>query len=508
MRKQAIRYTAAGAVGVILVLALTFMLNWLGARHWRRFDWTSSHLYTLSEKTLNVLEGLDTDVRVVVFMTPASKLYEQVKELLDRYRAASPHIKVEFIDPDKEPLKTRQLAQQFGISAANTVVFAVGDRTKYITSDQMAEYDYSGIQFGQGPRIKSFKGEEQFTGAILSLVAPKVPKVYFVTGHGEASVKGRGMPGRSLAVLKEALKRENIEADDTSLLSGEVPKDADALVIAGPTAPYAEQEVEALDRYLDRGGRLLVCLDPLLERDGTMRHVRLEKQLARRGVEFRDDLVVDPSRRLPFFDLSAVYLTDFRSHDVTKGMEGLAVLFPVTRSLGSGSGDGYTARPIIETTAKGWGETDLAGVLRGRVDRDDRDHKGPVAVAVVAEARTDEGGTAGKKKHETSEKGAAKAPGGEKGAESPRPWRIVAFGDSDFLTDGQIANAGNLTLALNAFHWLVEQEEALGIPPRAVEQVSLFLSREQLRAIFLLVLVGMPAAAIVLGIVVWRRRRH
>ena len=142
MRKQAIRYTLSGVVGIVLAVALTVMVNWLGARHYACADWTTSKIYSLSDKTRNIVGELDEDIRVIVFMTPASPLYDQVSELLNRYAAVSPKINVEYIDPDREPLKTRQLAEQFGISVANTVVFSYADRTKYVTSDQMADYDY------------------------------------------------------------------------------------------------------------------------------------------------------------------------------------------------------------------------------------------------------------------------------------------------------------------------------------------------------------------------------
>ena len=223
MRKQALRYTLSGVVGVVLAIALTVMVNWLAARHYLSADWTSSKMYSISDKTANVLKDLDQEIRVIVFMTPASPLYDQVYELLSRYAAASDKIVVEYIDPDKEPLRTRQLAEQFGISVADTVVFSYGDRTKYVTSDQMADYDYAGMQYGQAPTMRAFTGEEQFTSAILSLVAPDVPKVYFVTGHGEASLENAGggaQSDRSLAILAESLKRENIETADTVLLTG------------------------------------------------------------------------------------------------------------------------------------------------------------------------------------------------------------------------------------------------------------------------------------------------
>jgi ABC-type uncharacterized transport system involved in gliding motility auxiliary subunit len=499
MRQHAVRFAATSSAAILLAAALTVMVNWVGARHWKRGDWTSTQIYSLSEKSERILAGLQEEIRVVVFMTPQSALYEQVRELLDRYAGASSKLKVEYIDPDREPLKTRQLAEQFGISLANTVVFSYGERSKYVTSDQMADYDYSGMQFGGAPNLKSFKGEEQFTAAILSLVAPRVPKVYFVTGHGEATPETTAGRERSLASLGEALRRENMTVAETSLLSGKVPDDADALAIIGPTKGFAEQEVTLLAAYLDRGGRLLVALDPLIDPAGSMRKTGLEPMLAAHGVEIQDDLVVDPSRRLSNSDLSVVYLDQFTSHPVTQGLEGVAVLFPVTRSVAPTNGQGFTSRRLVETTADGWGETDLGKLLRGEaVEKGATDVAGPVAVAVAVES------------------GSVPGPDGEEGEESPKPeaksagngMRMVVLGDSDFLVDGIVANLGNLTLALNSFNWLVKREEALGIPPRTVEQVSLYLNQRQLTMIFLITVVAMPGAAIVAGILVWRRRRH
>ncbi len=491
MRQQSLRYGAAGGLGLILVVGLVIMANWLGERHYRRWDWTSSKLYSLSEKSLNLVGALEDDVKVVVFMVPGGPLYDQVHELLSRYQAASDRITVEYIDPDKEPLRTTQLTQQYGVSVADTVVFIVGDpenqRTKYVTAEQMVEYDYSGMQYNQPPTITAFKGEEQFTSAILSLVETEVPKIYFVTGHGEAGLAAVGtgaLAQRSLTVLADALRRDNMEAADISLLSGEVPSDADVIVIVGPTTAYTEAEIEALGGFLDDGGRLLVALDPLIEPDGTMRPTRLEAFLADRGVLVGDDLVVDPSRKLPFFDLSAVYLSDFAAHPVTQGLEGIAVLFTVTRSLVTDSDD---ARVLVETSAEGWGETDLGMLLRGEpVEFDDGvDTMGPVAVAVVVEGPV------------------ADAP--EAGEDN---YRLAVFGDSDFLTDVEIGNAGNLIIGMNTLNWMTSRERSMGIPPRDVEDLSLFIPQQKMRIIQVVVLLVMPGAAIAMGILVWRRRKH
>jgi ABC-type uncharacterized transport system involved in gliding motility auxiliary subunit len=410
-------------------------------------------------------------------MTPGSTLFEQTKELLERYRAKSGKVTVEYIDPDRDPLRTRTLVDQYGVAQANTVVFVAGERKKYVTSDQLADYDYSGAQFGQAPRMTGFKGEEQFTSAILGVVNPKVPKIYFSTGHGEPELEGFAESG--LSQFKELLKRDNLEAQTTSLLRGEVPADCDLLVIAGPKAPFAEPEKTALEAYLGRGGRLLLLLDPVI--GSGARPSGLEELLERRGVRFGNDLVIDPARQLPFYNAAAVYVSDFRSHPAVNSLQGLAVLLPVARSVTTTAAAGATSTILLTTSDQGYGETDLAGVLAtGRAPKDDKDTPGPVSLAVAAQSEGDK----------------------ENG------WRLVAVGNSLFLANNQLENAGNLNLGLNAVNWLVRREEALGIAPRQPEQVQLVLSQQQMTAVWVLSIVVLPLAAIALGVTVWWRRRR
>jgi ABC-type uncharacterized transport system involved in gliding motility auxiliary subunit len=453
------------------------MVTWLSYRHYVRADWTSSKIYSLSDKTKNVLKGIKDEVRVVVLMTPTTPLFTETKELLSRYEAVCPKLKVEFIDPERYPLRTKQLAQEFGVSAANTVVFAAAGRKKYVTSDQLADYDYSGMQMGQPPKLKGFKGEEQFTSAVLGVVSPKVPKVYFVTGHGEHDPDSATEDGMSQ--LKELLKRDNLEVAKATLLSGSVSADCDLLVIAGPRTPFTDPEKSALSGYMEKGGRALVLLDPVL--GAQQRPSGLEELVKAYGVQVNSDLVIDPARKLPYFDLSAVYVTDFRSHPAVDGLQGLAVLLPVARSVTTTTAQGATSTILLTTSDKGWGETNLDRLVgSGQAEKDAKDTPGPVPLGVAAQSEKDK----------------------DKG------WRLVAFGNSAFATNAQVANAGNVNLALNAVNWLAKQEQALGIAARSPEQVQLFLSATQMRNVFLISLVGLPVLAIVLGVAVWWRRRR
>ena len=490
MRRERIVNASTMTLGVVLAVVLFGMVNWVAYRHYVRADWTSSKMYTLSAKTENVLKSLDKDVSVVVFMTPQTPLFQDTRELLTRYQAASSHVRVEFIDPDRNPLRTQQLAKEYGVSAANTVVFSVGAHRKYVSSEQLADYDYSGVQYGQSPKLKAFKGEEQFTSAILAVVNPSRPRVYFTTGHGEHDPTGSKEDGYS--EFTAALKRDNLDVETATLLSGGVPKDCDVLVIAGPTAPFADVEKKAITDYIAGGGRVLAMLDPVL--GGRQRPSGLAELLRSYGVVADNDIVVDPDQRLPLFGLETVYTTKFGVHPVVDGMQGLAVLLPIARSISTVTVPKVTDTTLLSTSAGGWGETDIAAILAGKpIARDDKDIKGPVSLGVAAEPEPEAPAKAG-------EGAAAKDPAAE--------WRLVVFGDSDFAANASVANAGNLNLGLNAVNWLARQQQALGIAPRQPEQVSLYLSAAQMRGITLLSLIGLPGAAILLGVAVWWRRRR
>jgi ABC-type uncharacterized transport system involved in gliding motility auxiliary subunit len=357
-------------------------------------------------------------------------------------------------------------------------VFSAGDRKKYVTSDQLAENDYSGIQYGQQPKMKGFKGEEQFTAAILGVVSPKVPKVYFSTGHGEHDPDGMDADGYS--ELRDAVKRDNLEVQKTSLLSGFVPSDCDLLVVAGPKASFADPEKAALKTFLDKGGRALILLDPVLgNRTGSS---GLEGLLKGYGVEVNSDLVVDPGKQLPFFSVAAVYADQFRSHPVVNGMQGLAVLLPVARSVTTATAQGASSTILLTTTDQGWGQRSLAVNAAGQLEikKAPGDTPGPVPLGVAAQSEKDK----------------------------DEGWRLVVFGNSAFAVNQYLANAGNINLALNAVDWLAKQEQALGIAPRTPEQVQLFLSSAQMRRVLLISLIGLPACAIALGVAVWWRRRR
>jgi ABC-type uncharacterized transport system involved in gliding motility auxiliary subunit len=479
-RRQWVR-TGTLSAGVLLLAALLVILNYFGWKYYKRFDWTGSQLYSLSDKTKKVLQGLNQDVDFVVFMSPDQQrdLYQPTNELLQRYGAASRRVHVKFLDLEKNPLEAQSLSQRYGVQTQGVVV-ASGSDKRVIASADLADIDSTSGE----PRISGYKGEQLFTGAILQLSERHKPKILFTTGHGEHSLDDQG--GNGLALAQQILGRDNFDLSEwASLGQAGVPAGTDLLVIAGPTSSFVQPELDAFSAYLDNGGRMLALLDPTLApagAEGGLAKTNFEGWLARYGIKAGQDIVVDPTAILPFFGPETIFIKSYGEHPITKPFAGagVPVLMSLVRSMAGGSAPGIKVTELLRTAPQGWGETDLAHL--DRAGKDAADVAGPVPVGVVAESTLT-------------------APG-------KKSMRLAVFGDSDFATNQLLqANQPNALLLANTLNWLVEREALLGIPPKKTEQVRLTLTGDEIRKVYLMAAL-LPILAVALGGYVFSRRRR
>ncbi len=261
MRKRILQETNWG-VFLVLVAALFLIVNYLGFRHYHRWDLTANKNFTLSPQTVKVLKGLKQPLDVIVFLAPTDELYGRVKDLLSAYSAAGPKVNVEYIDPDRDRARMQLLAQKYKVSVANVVVFDTDGRSKYVEKDQMVDYDFSAMQRGGRPTVKDFKAEEAFTNAILDVLNPKKPVIYFTSGHGERTA---GEKAEGIGLFRDRLAKEgDVLRDWEGLGKPSVPADADLLVVAGPTRPFLADESDVIAAWLKKGGRALFLMDPEL----------------------------------------------------------------------------------------------------------------------------------------------------------------------------------------------------------------------------------------------------
>lgn len=474
--------TGTLSAGVLLVAALLAIVNYFGWKYHKRFDWTSSSLYTLSEKSKNVLEGLKRDIEFVVFLPPNDELYQPVQEILSQYDAASQRVAVRYVDPQRNRIEAERLIQQYQIQGYGVVVASGNDR-RVIQSADLAEMDFSGMQLGQAPTLSGFKGEQLFTGAILQLGEGRKPKVIFTTGHGERSLDNQGAEG--LTGIQEILGADNFDVEEWAALGqSTIPPGTDLVVVAGPKSPFLRPELDALAAYLNGGGRVLAMLDPVLgQAEGTgLTPTGFESWLNQFGIRLGTDIVVDPPRTIPGFTAATLFSNEYGDHPVTNALSqsGLPVLVSVARSVRQAEGGAAAGTAeLLRTSGDGWGETNLAALAE--VERGPEDIAGPLSLGVAVEAEKGQG----------------------------RKMRLVVFGDSDFATNQLVqANSPNGILLSNALNWLVAREALLAIPPRKTEQVRLNLTREQSWTVYGVALLLLPSLAIVGGLLVWARRRR
>lgn len=447
------RGSANAAVSVLLVLGIVAMVEAIGVRHSKRFDLTANDQFSLSPQSAKLVAGLDQEVEAVCFYKESQEGRQELEDLLESYRHEGPRFKYRFVDPDRQPGDARR----YDVASYGTTVLVSGSR-------QERAYGTT---------------EREITNALIKVTREGTKKFCFLGGHGE---RGVGEPeGNGMSALKQNLERENFTTEELLLLrTTGVPADCDVLVVAGPKSDLLPSEAEAIDRYLQGGGRALVMADP-----GEL--PALETMLLRHGAVLDNDIVVDTMSRMFGGDYLMPIVSRYEPHEITRNFA-LATFFPVARSveLAEPPPDGVEGTLLAYTGAEAWGESDRARLEKERkVQFDAADRQGPVALAAVltreAEAKDDT------------------AP--------PREMRLVVFGDSDFATNAYLMTSGNGNLVLNAMSWLAEEEDLVAIRPKLASAEPLFLTATQGRLIFLLPVVVMPLALLVAGAVVVTRRR-
>lgn len=169
LRKR-LRHSSYAVIVTILVIGITVLVN-LSVKavedNWAlRLDMSYNSLTTFSDTTKQAIAGLEQDVVFYLMATSGSENAELV-EILERYRAASKHIRLEVIDPDKNPGLVNQFRDEDTTLGNNTVVVANADGTRHKV---IAYYDMVNISMDQNTQqryIHSYNFERMLTQGML-----------------------------------------------------------------------------------------------------------------------------------------------------------------------------------------------------------------------------------------------------------------------------------------------------------------------------------------------------
>ena len=106
LKARQTKFTAYATVYILVTIAVLAALNFLANRYTKSYDSTANKQFSLSDQTIKVVKGLKNDVNVYYF--DESSRFPQARDLLDRYSALSPKLKVDFIDPVKKPQQAKE----------------------------------------------------------------------------------------------------------------------------------------------------------------------------------------------------------------------------------------------------------------------------------------------------------------------------------------------------------------------------------------------------------------
>ena len=458
------RREARFAIGLALVASLSAAIaaNLWARRLDTRIDFTRHGVYSLGPETTRALASLDAPVRITFFYDLRNQSHRDARALLDRYAEASPWLEVRGFDPDLSPA----LARRYGVRFAGETVF-----------------EGSGAPF-----VAPGGGEEVFTNGMLRAQQSAGRSVCFSAGHGEsdpASLSShdhfeeagdaghdhhdhsggrahRVVERHGMGLAREALETLGYRVAKRVLATGAEPlAGCDAVVVASPTQPFTERERAVLDAHAERGGALLLLLEPDTNHG-------LDALLATFGIEHTRGIVRDPVRHY-WTDPNTPAVSEYPRHRMTRGV-GLS-FFPGAAALvpAGPPPDDVVVTPLVETSAA--------------ARRTQSAEAGPHVLMVYAIRTRD------------------------RGSETERRTRVVVVGDGDFATNSFFPVLGNRDLLLNAVATLTEVDELIGIAPRGYAPPRLELSAAQLRASFAISTLCLPGLALVLGLRVWWRRR-
>jgi ABC-type uncharacterized transport system len=254
-RPEARRVKAAAMAGGALAMVAVYgsLLVYASSGIQKKWDYSYFKTSRPGESTLKISKSLSESIRVVAFFPEVNEVRSEVESYLKELAASSPKLKVEV----RDRLLSPKLAKELRATQDGVVILSKGSATYTLNIGADME----------SARAKLKTLDRDFQEQLLKAVRSH-KTVYFTVGHGEINDAPKGSAekdGRTASIAKLLLQKQNVTVKDLGLgqgLGSDVPADADAVVVLGPSDGFAPEEIASLTRFAERGGHLLMALDP------------------------------------------------------------------------------------------------------------------------------------------------------------------------------------------------------------------------------------------------------
>lgn len=480
------RVSSAIASGFTVAVAAVYcvMLTYAAGELEKKADFSYFRAGRPGTSTRKIVAGISEPIRIRAFFSASSEIGVEVEGYLKELRGLSSNVAVEFYDPQLAPA----IAREENVTTDDIIVL----RRPGSPLREIVSLDSSNPRTFAA-KLRGLDGE--FQNALLRLLRPG-RVAYLTGGHGEldahptlTAIKG----GRTAKGVMDLLESQNYQVGDLNLATGlgsDIPSRADLVMVLGPTKPFVPAEIDALRRYADRGGKLLLALDP----DGGVDLAPLADivGLAWREVVLANDAVY-ARRRYNDSDHANLVTNRFSSHasvttlsrDALRQAVGFAGAAPLEKKEG--------ADVAIDFVVKSMAQTFDDQNANFRFDALSEKRGSYNLVAAV------------------SKPSIGAPPGGDDDVAASKDkvsheMRAFVLGDADALTQTAFRNPANVLLFLDAVRWLGGDESVSG-EIHTTADAAIEHTKEEDLVWFYGVIFGAPGILLGVGLFMARRAR-
>jgi hypothetical protein len=467
-RTRQVRYGGYAALITLAVIVGLILANLIVGQFSPQIDMTEGGLFSLTDQSLQVIDMIKTPV-IFYGLWRAGDENSQLIEVIDLYMSRSRNIRLEVVDPNKNPgLVSRFDKANQGIPNGSLVV--EGEKgSKVITPMDM--YDFSYNQSGNRS-LMGISMERRITSALLFVATGHTPVLYEITGHQELSLSDINMQG--------VVERENFLVRQLNLIQSPIPQDASSLIINAPRSDISRGEADRILDFLEKGGRLLVLADYRIRELPVLNEV-----MASYGMRFDYGYLLENDSS---YTAGAAYFAvpDLLEHDITKPLteQKTPVMLPFSMGVSEGPAKRRSVelKPLLASSSNSFLRTDLEEESPSRVRSD---IPGPITIGMTA-----------------------KDPSWIQGNEPQA--RIAAIACGSLLEPisyfGQIP--GNIDLFMNTITWLEDRPETLTVRSKSMFLLPMRISGFQMILYGVIFVILIPLGFFISGFIIWLRRRH
>ena len=469
-----------GTKTLTLVLLIVFVFlainTWMQSLELTPIDLTEEKLYTLTDESKERVKDIDKDVNIyfVGYTDGDSNL-----ELAKQYKNANEKIVAESVNAEDRP----DLAEKYGIESGSTgIIVECGDKSKVLTESDLVTYDtttYETISIA----------EERLTSAIVSVTTDDIPKIYFLEGYSDFSLS------YNMNYLNVYLENEITEVDTLNILStGNVPEDCDTLIITSPSKDFDDVAKTAIIDYINRGGNIL-WLNAAMANAVDLPNVN--EVLALYGVNpFEVGIIRETETSKMVSGSPDLIIPNLGYSSITEDIYSDGIIFANATKININE-EGLEDLNVVET--------DLATTSSGAYFRTNFNNS-----ATTAEEGEETGSfVVGAELEKTITEA------NEETGEQAKTSTLIIYGENYFISDYQLAQnsqypaiqlGNNKDLILNSLAYLSDREE--DITARKSTGTVTYTATEQQDTIVRVIIFAVPAVIILVGLIVWQKRRR